>query len=324
MTMAAGTVILCVRVQRQSREFRPRRIWRRGRADLRRRALSFMRRRYSRDSDGVDGDPRHSLLTRLSPTAPAAASGRRRSAAPRRSSTGSAHPFHQDPFEVLKVVDWGVAPDYAAGGLAHDCIHAQASDILASKISSWLGGDHSVTHPLLVAHAEKHGPLAIVHFLTPIRTPGRRRRGGLAALTDHGASCGASSMGDHASCLIQIGIRTYSRATAGSIVWGWEIETRGIPRRGRADLRPGRGGESLRPSTSTVSTRPSPSAGHWDAAGRRRVHLARGAVHPARFGWVDFVGGDVVEVALLPTITLTHPRSPERRWRRPARARGEK
>ena len=70
------------------------------------------------------------------------------------------------PFKSLKIADVGdfdvIPPDIVA---THREIERGATRILAtgSKLIS-IGGDHSVTLPLLRAHASKHGPLAVVHF----------------------------------------------------------------------------------------------------------------------------------------------------------------
>ena len=66
----------------------------------------------------------------------------------------------------MKVADLGdidvVPPDIVA---THHEIERAASRMIASgsKLIS-LGGDHSISLPLLRAHAKKYGPLAVVHF----------------------------------------------------------------------------------------------------------------------------------------------------------------
>jgi agmatinase len=70
------------------------------------------------------------------------------------------------PFEGLKVVDAGdvdvVPVDIVA---THAAIEQHAGRILdASARLISLGGDHSVSLPLLRAHAARHGPVALVHF----------------------------------------------------------------------------------------------------------------------------------------------------------------
>ena len=70
------------------------------------------------------------------------------------------------PFEVLNVVDYGdvdvVPVDIVA---THRAIEQTASTILqsGSRLIT-LGGDHSISLPLLRAHHKRHGPLAVIHF----------------------------------------------------------------------------------------------------------------------------------------------------------------
>ena len=70
------------------------------------------------------------------------------------------------PFEVLNVVDYGdvdvIPVDIVA---THRAIEQTATTILesGSRLIS-LGGDHSISLPLLRAHHKRHGPLAVVHF----------------------------------------------------------------------------------------------------------------------------------------------------------------
>ena len=70
------------------------------------------------------------------------------------------------PFERLKVVDYGdvdvIPVDVTA---PHNAIEATAKTILQSGTRLiTLGGEHSISLPLLRAHAAKHGLLAVVHF----------------------------------------------------------------------------------------------------------------------------------------------------------------
>lgn len=70
------------------------------------------------------------------------------------------------PFDVLKIIDYGdvdvVPVDVAA---THRAIEQTASTILqaGAKLIT-LGGDHSLSLPLLRAHHRRHGPVAVVHF----------------------------------------------------------------------------------------------------------------------------------------------------------------
>lgn len=70
------------------------------------------------------------------------------------------------PFEVLNVVDYGDVDVVPVDILAtHRAIEQTASTILhAGSRLITLGGDHSISLPLLRAHHKRHGPLAVVHF----------------------------------------------------------------------------------------------------------------------------------------------------------------
>jgi agmatinase len=70
------------------------------------------------------------------------------------------------PFEVLNVIDYGdVAVDPTQMSATLAAITSEVGHILdAGPTVIALGGDHSITLPLLRAHAAKFGPLAVVHF----------------------------------------------------------------------------------------------------------------------------------------------------------------
>jgi agmatinase len=130
-------------------------------------ALSFMRRRYSRDLTGVDlavlGVPLDITVTNR----PGARFGPQ---AIRRASAifegDPQYPFGFDIFDTLAVVDCGdVAFDVHSPHKIPDAIEAEARAILEADVQLFaLGGDHYITWPLLKAHAAKHGPLALVQF----------------------------------------------------------------------------------------------------------------------------------------------------------------
>jgi agmatinase len=73
-----------------------------------------------------------------------------------------------DPFEVLRVVDFGDAPVIPAdAGVSHDAIEATVGQVLAAgALPAVLGGDHSITEPAIRACAAVHGPVGVVHFDT--------------------------------------------------------------------------------------------------------------------------------------------------------------
>ncbi len=130
-------------------------------------ALSFMRRRYSRDLANVDlailGVPLDVAVTNR----PGARFGPQ---AIRRASAifdgDPQYPFGIDLFANLAAIDYGdVALDLHHPLTIPESIEAEARRIVDAGVHLFsLGGDHFVTWPLLKAHAAKHGPLALVQF----------------------------------------------------------------------------------------------------------------------------------------------------------------
>ena len=130
-------------------------------------ALSFLRRKYTRDLSGVDvavtGIPFDSATSnrsgaRLGPRGIRAASTE--------VAALDGFPFNFSPFDHLAVIDYGdVLLDYGYPHEVVDKIEQHARVILKSGASMLsFGGDHFVTYPLLRAHAEVHGPLSLLHF----------------------------------------------------------------------------------------------------------------------------------------------------------------
>ena len=70
------------------------------------------------------------------------------------------------PFEKLRVIDWGDVNVVPVDILAtQQAIEREVGAIVATGVKVIaLGGDHSITLPLLRAYAAKFGPLAVVHF----------------------------------------------------------------------------------------------------------------------------------------------------------------
>lgn len=130
-------------------------------------ATSFMRRKYSRDLKGVDiavsGVP-YDLATsnrsgaRLGPRSIRAISSTL--------SWGTVMGWDFDPFDRLAVVDYGdCAFDSGRPHLVPEEIYQHAKNILDQDTALLsLGGDHFVSYPLIKAHADKHGPISLVHF----------------------------------------------------------------------------------------------------------------------------------------------------------------
>jgi agmatinase len=129
--------------------------------------LSFMRRRYSRDLQGVDAVVWGIPFDAATSNRPGARFGPQ---AIRRASAifdgDPQYPFGVDPFASLTVVDYGDCGfDYTRPLEIRAAIKAQAAAILEAGVHLMsLGGDHFVTFPLLEAHAARHGPLALVQF----------------------------------------------------------------------------------------------------------------------------------------------------------------
>lgn len=71
-----------------------------------------------------------------------------------------------DPFKTLRMVDYGDVDVIPVDVLAtHRAIEEAATAITDQGTTLvTLGGDHSITLPLLRAHARRHGPLAVVHL----------------------------------------------------------------------------------------------------------------------------------------------------------------
>lgn len=129
--------------------------------------MSFMRRKYTKDVSGADlvvwGIPLDTSVTNRPGTRFGPNAIRQASAI---LDNDPQYPFHMDLFENLAVADYGdclINTSRVWENPEH--IQKEAAGILetgAYLLS--LGGDHYVTWPLLKAHAERHGPLALVQF----------------------------------------------------------------------------------------------------------------------------------------------------------------
>jgi agmatinase len=131
-------------------------------------ANSFMRRKYTRDLEGVDlvvtGVPLDTATTNR-PGARFGPRGIRAASA----SIAWMRPYDTevDPFEKLAVIDYGDCFfDFGRPEGVPDVIEAHASSIIEKGPGLLtLGGDHFIAWPLLKAHAKKHGkPLSLLHF----------------------------------------------------------------------------------------------------------------------------------------------------------------
>ena len=77
-----------------------------------------------------------------------------------------------EPVKSLQIIDYGDAAVIPVDIKAtQEAITEEVASILAEDVTVIsLGGDHSVTLPLLRAHAKKYGPVAVVHFDAHIDT----------------------------------------------------------------------------------------------------------------------------------------------------------
>lgn len=178
-------------------------------------ALSFARRRYSRVLDNVDvvvsGIPYDGAVTyrsgcRLGPRAI------------RAGSTQLAElkhfPFGFNPFDHLSVIDYGdcyLDPHHPQSVFTAIERHADLIVGSGAKMLSF-GGDHSVSYPLLKAHAKKYGPVALVQFDAHCDTwPDDGAR------LDHGTMFARAAIEGiiDVAASTQIGLRTYNDSDHG-------------------------------------------------------------------------------------------------------------
>lgn len=178
-------------------------------------ALSFLRRRYTKDLEGVDlavvGVPYDLATTnrpgaRLGPRAIRAASA----------SLAWCRPYawEFDPFERANVIDWGDVhfdmgrPEQAPAAIreAFARFAGKGTGVLA------LGGDHFISYPILQALHAVHGPLALIHFDAHSDTwedeDGRIDHG---TMFFHAAKQGLVDP----SRSIQVGMRTFNESSQG-------------------------------------------------------------------------------------------------------------
>ena len=130
-------------------------------------ALSFLRRRYTRDLAGVDVAVTGIPLDTATTSRPGARYGPR-GIRLMSSQIAWARPYgcDFDPLEKLAVVDYGDCVwDHGRPAEIPAAIEAHADAIISTGAAMLsMGGDHFVSYPLLKAHAKRHGPLSLVHF----------------------------------------------------------------------------------------------------------------------------------------------------------------
>ncbi|MBB4007567.1 agmatinase [Allorhizobium taibaishanense] len=188
-------------------------------------ALSFLRRRYTKQLDGVDTVVWGIPFDAATSNRPGARFGPQ---AIRRASAifdnDPQYPFQRDLFAAMPVVDYGDCRlDYGNHWDTPATIEREAGHILSkANFLLTLGGDHFITWPLLKAHVAKHGPLAMVQFDAHQDTwfdDGKR--------IDHGSFVGRAVREGLIvpSRSIQVGIRTHAPEDCGiRILYGHEVE----------------------------------------------------------------------------------------------------
>ncbi|MEO0484527.1 MAG: agmatinase [Pseudomonadota bacterium] len=130
-------------------------------------ALSFMRRKYTKDLTGVDlaitGVPFDQAVTnrpgtRLGPRAIREASTLQPCDPP--------YGWDIDPLSDYTLIDYGdLAFDYAKIQDFPKALQSHIATILAADVGTLtFGGDHYITYPILKAYAEKFGPISLLQF----------------------------------------------------------------------------------------------------------------------------------------------------------------
>jgi agmatinase len=188
-------------------------------------ALSFMRRRFTKDLAGVDvavwGVPFDAAVSNRPGTRFGPQAIRRASAI---FDNDPQYPFNRDLFTDMAVIDYGdCLLDYGNHQETPAAIERQAQTILDSgAFMLTLGGDHYVTWPILKAHAAKHGPLALVQFDahqdTWLDDAGRIDHGSFVARAVRDGIIDPDRS-------IQVGIRTHAPDDCGiQILYGHQVE----------------------------------------------------------------------------------------------------
>ncbi len=259
-------------------------------------ALSFMRRRYSRDLTGVDlailGVPLDVAVTNR----PGARFGPQ---AIRRASAildgDPQYPFGFDIFEDIAAVDYGdAALDLHNPLTIPRTIEAEARGVLDADVHLFsLGGDHYITWPLLKAHAAKYGPLALIQFdahQDTWRDDGEK--------LSHGTFVGRAVREGivNADRSIQIGIRTQAPEDCGIMVLSahdvHRLAPDGIAMRIREQV--GDVAAYLSFDIDCLDPAFAPGTGTPVAGG---LSSAQALMALSGLSDVNFVGGDVVEVS---------------------------
>lgn len=195
-------------------------------------ALSFLRRRYSKDLAGVHvavvGVP-FDLATTNRPGARFGPRAIRAASASLAWNIPYAWGF--DPFDRLHVVDQGDV--YLDAGHPADIpaqLEAAFDPLVAAGVTTLaLGGDHFISYPILRTLAKRHGPLALVHFDAHCDTwadPEGMQRIDHGSMFFHAAREGSVDP----ACSIQLGMRTSNGQDHGFAVRdGRWLHAAGVP-----------------------------------------------------------------------------------------------
>ncbi len=259
-------------------------------------ALSFMRRRYTKNVKGADaivwGIPFDAAVTNR-PGARFGPQAIRRAAAI--FDNDPQYPFHRDLFADLAVIDYGDClldtgnHQKTPGKIERDAAKLLKSD--AFLVS--LGGDHFVTWPLLKAHAAKYGKLALVQFDAHQDTwfdDGKR--------IDHGSFV-ARAVRDGVidpQRSIQVGIRTHAPEDFGiKILHGYDLDEMKAAEIARAIVeRTGGARTYVTFDIDCLDPAFAPGTGTPVAGGPSSAKILSVL---RQLGDLDIVGADIVEVA---------------------------
>ena len=209
-----------------------------------------------------------------------------------------------DAFAELRIVDYGDAAVLPADPVrSHAAIKETVGEVLdAGLIPIVLGGDHSITEPNVAACAERHGPVALVHFDTHTDT-GTTVFG---VEVSHGTPMYRLVRDGHVdpTGYVQIGLRGY---WPGETEFGWQRE-QGITSFFMHDVRDlgidavvertleivGDGAAFLTVDIDVLDPAYAPGTGTPEPGGMTSVELLKAVRMLA--SQLDLVGADLVEV----------------------------
>lgn len=180
--------------------------------------MSFLRRRYTKNLAGADVVVSSVPFDSATSNRPGTRLGPR---AIREASTTLsdllAFPFGFDLFEHLSIIDYGdCLLDHGYPHLIVETLQAHASRIIGSGAKMLtLGGDHFITYPILRAHAEKYGPVALIQFDAHLDTWGDD-----GTRIDHGSMFARAATEGiiDAKHSVQVGIRSVNDRTYGMTI----------------------------------------------------------------------------------------------------------